>query len=149
MVSLSSLKDTSRQKKNVRRVGRGISSGAGRTCGRGQKGQGARSGYKRRHGYEGGQFRLYMKLPIRGFSRARFEKRLDAINLELINEMYNDGEVVNLETLRQHGYIKGTSHGLKVLGNGELTKKVTIEAKAFSDGAKKKLQQANIEYTVV
>lgn len=149
MVSLSNLKNTSRRKANVRRVGRGISSGAGKTCGRGQKGQGARSGYKRRYGYEGGQFPLYMKLPIRGFSNARFQKRLDAINLDLINEMYNDGEVVNLETLRQHGYIKGQSHGLKVLGNGELTKKVTIEAKAFSDGAKKKLQQANIEYTVV
>lgn len=149
MVSLSNLKDTSRQRRNVRRVGRGISSGAGKTCGRGQKGQGARSGYKRRYGYEGGQFPLYMKLPVRGFSRARFQKKLDAVNLDLINEMYNDGEVVNLETLRQHGYIKGQSHGVKILGSGELTKKVTIEAKAFSDGAKKKLQQANIEYTVV
>ncbi|MEM1282318.1 MAG: 50S ribosomal protein L15 [Chlamydiota bacterium] len=149
MTSLSNLKNTSRNKKNVRRVGRGISSGAGKTCGRGQKGQGARSGYKRRYGYEGGQFPLYMKLPIRGFSNVRFQKRLDSINLDLINEMYNDGDIVSLETLRQHGYIKGQSHGIKILGNGELTKKVTIEAKAFSDGAKKKLQQANIEYTVV
>ncbi len=149
MVSLSNLKNTSRRKTNVRRVGRGISSGAGKTCGRGQKGQGARSGYKRRYGYEGGQFPLYMKLPTRGFSNARFRKRLDSINLELISEMYEDGEVVNLETLRQHGYIKGQSHGVKILGNGELTKKVTIEALDFSDGAKNKLQQANIEYTVV
>lgn len=149
MVSLSNLKNTSRGCKKVRRVGRGISSGAGKTCGRGQKGQGARSGYKRRYGYEGGQFPLYMKLPIRGFSNARFQKRLDAINLDLINEMYNDGDVVNLDTLREHGYIKGNSHGIKILGNGELTKKVKIEAKAFSDGAKQKLQQANVEYTVV
>jgi large subunit ribosomal protein L15 len=149
MISLSNLKNSSRPKKNVRRVGRGISSGAGKTCGRGQKGQGARSGYKRRYGYEGGQFPLYMKLPTRGFSNARFRKRLDSINLELIEEIYSDGEVVNLESLRQHGYIKGTSHGIKILGNGELTKKVKIEAKAFSDGAKQKLQQANIEYAVV
>ena len=145
MISLSTLQNSSRDKKNVRRVGRGTSSGAGRTCGRGQKGQGARSGYKRRYGYEGGQFRLYMKLPIRGFSNANFRRAFDVINLDLISELYNDGEVVSLDTLRERGYIKGTSYGIKILGSGELTKKVTIEAQAISDGARKKLQQANVE----
>lgn len=149
MVSLSSLKNTSRRNKSVRRVGRGISSGAGRTCGRGQKGQGARSGYKRRHGYEGGQFRLYMKLPIRGFSNARFQRRLDAINLGLIDQLFNDGDLVSLETLMNHGYIKGGSYGLKILGGGELTKKVKIEANIYSDGAKQKLQHAGIDFVVV
>lgn len=149
MISLSNLKNSSRPSKKSRRVGRGISSGAGKTCGRGQKGQGARSGYKRRYGYEGGQFPLYMKLPIRGFSNVRFQKKLDTINLNQIEHLFNDGDTVNLQTLSEHGYINGKSHGLKILGNGDLTKKVKIEAKAFSDGAKKKLQQANIEYTVV
>lgn len=149
MVSLSSLQNSSRGRKNVRRVGRGISSGAGRTCGRGQKGQGARSGYKRRYGYEGGQFRLYMKLPERGFSNVRFQRRLDEINLNLIDEIFNEGDLVSLETLRAHGYIKGGSYGVKILGSGELTKKVRIEAQAFSDGAKQKLQHAGIEYSVI
>ncbi|MEC7839669.1 MAG: 50S ribosomal protein L15 [Chlamydiota bacterium] len=149
MFTLSNLKDSSRPSKNTRRVGRGISSGAGKTCGRGQKGQGARSGYKRRYGFEGGQFPLYMKLPIRGFSNVRFSKRLDSINLGLIDKMFDDGEVVNMESLRQHGFIKGKSHGIKILGDGELTKKVKIEANAFSDTAKQKLQKANVEYAVV
>jgi len=148
MISLSNLSNSSRESKSVRRVGRGTSSGAGRTCGRGQKGAGARSGYKRRHGYEGGQFRLYMKLPIRGFSNARFRKSFDTINLDLINTLYEDGEVVSLETLSERGYVKGTSYGIKILGGGELTKKVSIKAEAISDGAKKKLQQANIDYTI-
>jgi len=149
MITLSNLKNTRRPSKTSRRVGRGISSGAGKTCGRGQKGQGARSGYKRRLGYEGGQFPLYMKLPIRGFSNARFSKKLDSINLKLIEQMYNDGDVVNMESLRAHGYIKGKSHGIKILSEGELTKKVTIEANGYSDSAKQKLQKANIDYTVV
>lgn len=148
MSTLAELKDSHRPNKKVKRVGRGPGSGLGKTCGRGQKGQGARSGYKRRHGNEGGQVPLYRKLPTRGFSNARFRKRLDAINLGQIEEMYNDGETVNIETLRQHGYINGNSHGLKVLGNGELTKKVTIEADAFSTGAKAKLDQAKINYSI-
>lgn len=149
MITLSSLKNSKRTEKSRKRVGRGISSGFGKTCGRGQKGAGSRSGYRRRYGYEGGQFRLYMKLPIRGFSNARFSKRLDSINLELIDKMFNDGDTVSVETLREQGYIKGKSHGLKILGNGELTKKVKIEAHALTDGAKQKLQEANVEYTIV
>ena len=86
-----------------------------------------------------------MKLPIRGFSNANFRRAFDVINLDLISELYNDGEVVSLDTLRERGYIKGTSYGIKILGSGELTKKVTIEAQAISDGARKKLQQANVE----
>lgn len=149
MQTLSNLKNTQRPKKSTRRVGRGLSSGAGKTCGRGTKGQGARSGYKRRYGYEGGQFRLYMKLPIRGFSNERFRQRLDSINLKLIETMFEDGDVVNIDTLRERGYLRGQSYGIKILGEGELTKKVKIEASAFSDGAKQKLQQANIEYVIV
>ena len=148
MQTLSNLKDTHRQPAKFKRVGRGPGSGLGKTCGRGQKGQGARSGYKRRHGNEGGQVRLYMKLPTRGFTNGRFRKRLDAINLDTIDRLCSDGETVNIESLRKHGYISGKCHGLKILGNGEITKKVTIEADAISAGAKEKLDAAKISYSL-
>ncbi|MCB1111367.1 MAG: 50S ribosomal protein L15 [Chlamydiales bacterium] len=149
MSKLASLKNTSRPKQSTRRVGRGLGCKRGKTCGRGTKGQGARSGYKRRYGREGGQFPLHMKLPIRGFSNARFRKTLDSINLSQIDKIFNDGDTVNLESLRKHGIISGKSHGLKILGNGELTKKVKIEAYAISEGAREKLQQAKIDFTVL
>ena len=148
MHKLNNLKNTTKVIKARRRVGRGIGSGVGKTCGRGEKGAGARSGYKRRLGYEGGQFRTFMKLPIRGFSNARFRKRLDSINLGQIEKLYADGETVNVETLRSHGFINGKSHGLKILGEGELTKKVTIEADKISSSAKDKLQKANISFSL-
>lgn len=148
MHKLNNLKNATKVTKSRRRVGRGIGSGVGKTCGRGEKGAGSRSGYKRRLGYEGGQFRTFMKLPIRGFSNARFRKRLDSINLGQIEKMYQDGETVNIETLRQHGFINGRSHGLKILGEGELTKKVTIEADKISSSAKDKLQKANISFSL-
>ena len=90
-----------------------------------------------------------MKLPTRGFSHARFAKRMDTINLEQIEASFQDGEVVNEESLRKHGYISGKSHGIKILGQGKLTKKVTIEAHGYSAGAKAKLEVAGIEYKAV
>lgn len=144
MITLASLKNTSRQKQGRIRVGRGPGSGKGKTCGRGEKGAGSRSGYKRRYGYEGGQFRMFMKLPIRGFSNARFRKELEAINLGQIEQLYKDGEVVNVQTLTERGFLRGKVHGLKILGKGELKKKVTIEADAVSSGAREKLQQSKI-----
>lgn len=146
MFSLSNLKNTSRPKLATKRVGRGLGSGLGKTCGRGEKGAGSRSGYKRRYGYEGGQFRTFMKMPERGFSNARFRRAYDSINLGQLEKMFNDGEHVNLETLCLKGFLSGSSWGLKVLGNGELTKKVTIEAHAYSDSAREKLKHANIEF---
>jgi len=85
MISLSQLSNTSRPKQKCRRVGRGPGSGLGKTCGRGEKGAGARAGYKRRLGYEGGQFRTFMKIPQRGFNNARFRKAYDTINLGQID----------------------------------------------------------------
>lgn len=149
MISLSKLKDISRERKKRKRVGRGVGSGIGKTCGRGEKGAGSRSGYKRRLGYEGGQFRLYMKLPIRGFSNARFRKEYETINLSQIDEMYEDGEVVNAETLAEKGFLRGKVRGIKVLGNGELNKKVKIEAAAISSSAQDKLQRAKISIEIV
>lgn len=146
MFSLSNLKNISRPKLAPKRVGRGLGSGLGKTCGRGEKGAGSRSGYKRRYGYEGGQFRTFMKMPQRGFSNARFRRAYDSVNLNQIERMFEDGDLVCLETLCMKGFLSGSSWGLKILGNGELTKKVTIEAHAYSDSAREKLTQANIEF---
>lgn len=146
--NLNSLQDVTRYRKKVRRKGRGPGCGKGKTCGRGEKGAGSRSGYKRRDTYEGGQFRTFMKMPIRGFSNVRFAKRLDTVNLGEIDAMYQDGEVVNAETLLAKGYLSGKTNGIKVLGDGELTKKVTINVHSISDSAKQKLQHAKIAFTV-
>ncbi len=146
MLTLGNLRNTTKERKSVKRVGRGLGSGLGKTCGRGEKGAGSRSGYKRRYTYEGGQFRMFMKMPYRGFSNARFRTAYEPVNLDQINEMFNDGDVVNVETLTHQGFIKGRNIRLKVLGNGELTKKVTIEADAFSESAKDKLNKAKIKF---
>lgn len=149
MISLSTLKNSTRLKHRRRRVGRGPGSGLGKTCGRGEKGAGARSGYKRRLGYEGGQFRTFMKMPERGFSNARFRRALDVVNLRQIEMMFEDGETVDLLTLAERGFLSGPSHGLKILGDGELTKKVTIHALAFSNSAKEKLAHAKISFKLI
>ncbi|GAB4227625.1 MAG: 50S ribosomal protein L15 [Chlamydiales bacterium] len=149
MITLDSLKNTTRGRISRKRVGRGPGSGLGKTSGRGQKGAGARSGYRRRLGYEGGQMRLHMKMPQRGFSNVRFQKRLEAINLSQIEEIFQSGDVVNESSLREHGLITGKCHGIKILGNGELKKKVTIEANAFSNSAKEKLEKESIDFKQV
>lgn len=148
MLSLSSLKNTTRPRKYVKRVGRGLGSGLGKTSGRGEKGAGSRSGYKRRHGYEGGQFRMFMKMPIRGFNNVRFRDEYKGINLGQINAAYEDGEIVNLDTLADRGIIKGRNVKVKILGGGELTKKVTIDISAISESAKTKLHNAKIPFNM-
>lgn len=148
MITLGSLKNTSRPKKNVKRVGRGLGSGLGKTCGRGEKGAGSRSGYKRRYTYEGGQFRMFMKMPIRGFNNYEFRTEYVAVNLGEIEAAFNEGDVVNAKTLKEKGFFKGRNLLIKVLGNGTLKKKVKIEADAFSETAKEKLQQAKIDFRI-
>lgn len=147
-MNLHSLTNSSRPKKKYKRVGRGPGSGLGKTCGRGEKGAGSRSGYTRRYSYEGGQFRLFMKMPIRGFSNAQFRKEFKAINLDQIDAVYNDGEVVNAQTLAEKGLVGSNYYGIKLLGNGELTKKVSIELDAISESAREKLQNAKISFTL-
>ncbi|MBA3815033.1 MAG: 50S ribosomal protein L15 [Parachlamydiaceae bacterium] len=148
MLSLGALKNTSRPKKSIKRVGRGLGSGLGKTSGRGEKGAGSRSGYKRRLGYEGGQFRTFMKMPIRGFNNARFRDEYKGINLGQIDAAFEDGEIVNMETLADRGIIKGRNVKVKILGGGELTKKVTIDISTISESAKEKLQNAKIPFNV-
>lgn len=147
MNDLSALKNT-RHQTGRKRVGRGIGSGVGKTCGRGHKGDKSRSGYKRRHGYEGGQLRLHLKLPQRGFSNVRFRKEFETVNLYEIEKVYEDGETVNLETLVKKGLIRGQHNRVKILGVGELTKNVSLEVQAISSGAREKLQKAKISFTL-
>jgi large subunit ribosomal protein L15 len=147
MTDLSSLKNTHRPRKKVQRVGRGIGSKRGKTCCRGGKGDSARRGYKCRFGNEGGQLPLYRKLPIRGFPNARFELKVHAVNLGLIDTLYADGEIVSLETLKAKRIIPQAAKGiLKILSNGDLTKKVSIEAHAFSSAAIAKLEKGKIAH---
>ena len=141
MTNLHTLQDQTRYRKSKKRVGRGIGSKLGKTCGRGEKGAGSRSGYKRRWGKEGGQMPLHMKLPIRGFNNARFRKELEVINLDQINKVFNEGDTVSLETLMQHGFISGKRvHGVKILGKGELSKNLKFCVTALSDTAKEKIE---------
>lgn len=150
MLNLSQLKNTSRPPKKSRRIGRGIGSKRGATSGRGGKGDSHRQGYSKRYGYEGGQVPLYRKLPIRGFTRGTFVKETAAISLATIEANYQNGEKVNLVTLREKGLIpRRVPGGLKILANGELTKKVKIEAHSYSEAAAQKLTDKGISFTKV
>lgn len=149
MMTLDKLKNSSRPSQSRKRVGRGLGSKLGKTCGRGEKGAGARAGYKRRLGKEGGNMPLYMKLPIRGFSNVRFRREYHVVNLEQLNDIFEEGDTVSLETLREHGFISGPSYGVKLLGTGELTKKLTIRVQALSESAREKLTQAKADFEIV
>lgn len=148
MISLDKLSNTTRSYQSRKRVGRGLGSKLGKTCGRGQKGAGARSGYKRRYGKEGGQMPLFMKLPIRGFNNARFRRELDVVNIEQIDAVFKDGDLVDLNSLREKGFISGQSNGVKLLSNGSITKKLVIRLQAFSSSAKEKLTEAKIDFEI-
>ena len=126
----------SRQSDNFRR-GRGHGSGNGKTAGKGHKGQKARSGAPR-PGFEGGQMPLYRRLPKRGF-KCRNSKEIIGINVSALERFENDS-VVTIETLLEAGIVKNTRDGVKILGNGELTKKLTVQANAFSAGAVEKIE---------
>lgn len=137
-MNLSNLKpaDGSKQSNNFRR-GRGHASGNGKTAGKGHKGQKARSGAPR-PGFEGGQMPLYRRLPKRGFKN-RNAKEIIGINVSAL-ERFENGAVVSVETLMETGIVKNPKDGVKILGNGEFTKKLTVKANAFSAGAKEKIE---------
>ena len=124
-----------------KRVGRGIGSGSGKTCGRGHKGWGARSGSSRRAGYEGGQMPLYRRVPRRGFTNARFRTDYTTINVEAL-EGFDAGSVVDLDAVLGAGLTSMETRLFKVLGNGELTKALTVRAQKFTKSAKQKIEAA-------
>ena len=150
MLTLSTLQNTHRPTKRIQRVGRGYGSKRGKTCGRGSKGDKARSGYKRRYGLEGGQLPLYRKLPCRGFTNGRFKSKVFSLNLQDLERIYEDGEQVTFATLYQKGIVSPKyTGGFKILSLGELTKKVEIFAQGISQEAQNKLSAKGIVFSIV
>ncbi|MBR6514478.1 MAG: 50S ribosomal protein L15 [Clostridia bacterium] len=129
------------------RKGRGHGSGNGKTAGKGHKGQNARSGGGVRPGFEGGQLPLYRKLPKRGFNNI-FSKEYAIVNVEDLNK-FEDGATVDMTALLESGMLRKELDGLKVLGNGEITKKLTVKAKIFSASAKEKIEAAGGKAEVI
>ena len=124
-----------------RRIGRGIGSGSGKTSGRGHKGQGSRSGYSRKPGFEGGQMPIYRRVPKRGFTNARFRTDYTTVNVEALNGL-EAGSTVDLEAILKAGLVSMNTPLLKILGNGELSTKLTVRAQKFSKSAKEKIEAA-------
>ena len=136
-MKLHELKYTEGSRKTRNRVGRGQGSGNGKTAGKGHKGQKARSGAPR-PGFEGGQMPLYRRIPKRGFT-CRNSKEIVSVNVSALERFEND-TVVTVDTLIEAGIVKNPRDGVKILGNGELTKKLTVQANAFSASAKEKIE---------
>lgn len=139
-MKLYELKPNEKAFKTRKRVGRGPGSGLGKTSGRGQKGQNARSGGGVRPGFEGGQLPLFRRLPKRGFSNAKFKTIYAVINLSDLNK-FEDGAIVTPEILKEMGILKNQLNGVKVLGNGKLEKKLTVKAHKFSESAKESIEK--------
>lgn len=141
--------NASPEAKVSKRVGRGPGSGMGKTSTRGQKGQKSRSGASIPAWFQGGQTPLYRRIPKRGFNNARFRTEYATINLSDLNKFFNDGDVVTPELLKEKGIIKQQLCGVKVLGNGELEKKLTIKANRFSSSAVTKIESAGGKAEVI
>lgn len=142
-MNLTDLKPNEGAKKSRSRVGRGHGSGNGKTSGRGENGQKSRSGGGVRPGFEGGQMPLYRRLPKRGIKKKTFRHfvEIEAVNVSRLN-IFEDGAEVTIETLKEKGIIKNAKDGVKILGNGELTKKLNVKIGCYSAGAKEKIEQA-------
>jgi large subunit ribosomal protein L15 len=138
---LNNLKPRPGAKHRVKRLGCGESSGHGKTSGKGHKGQKARSGGSIRLGFEGGQMPLIRRLPKRGFNNSAFKTQYALVNLDEL-EVFDAGSQINEQLLREKGLINGKFDGLKILGRGEITKKLTVEADKFSESARQKIEQA-------
>ena len=132
-----------------KRVGRGPGSGMGKTSTRGENGQKSRSGASIPAWFQGGQSPLYRRVPKRGFNNARFRTEYATINLSDLNKYFNDGDEVTPEVLKEKGIIKQQLCGVKVLGNGELEKKLTIKANRFSSSAVTKIESAGGKAEVI
>jgi large subunit ribosomal protein L15 len=139
-MELSNLKPKKGARHAKKRVGRGPGSGHGKTAGRGEKGQKSRSGFSRALGFEGGQMPLHRRLPKRGFTNI-FKKEHAVVNLADL-ERFDNGATVDEASLRKAGLVKGRVDGIKVLGQGKLTKKLTVHAAKFSETARKQIEAA-------
>ncbi len=141
-MKLHDLKPEPGSKHRRRRVGRGESSGLGKTSGKGHKGQKSRSGASIRPGFEGGQMPLARRLPKKGFNNAQFKTKFAIVNVCDLEAKFEDGATVNEESLRACGLVKGIYDAIKVLSNGELSKKLTVDVDKVSAVAKEKIEKA-------
>ena len=139
---LHNLKPLHGARRRRKRVGCGESSGHGKTSGRGNKGQKARTGGAIRPGFEGGQMPLHRRLPKKGFSNARFQDAIVVVNVGRLNEVFEDGAVVNAASLEEKGLVSGQYDAIKILGDGEVTRKLTVEVDKVSASAKEKIEKA-------
>jgi large subunit ribosomal protein L15 len=146
-MKLHDLKATAGSTHAAKRIGRGPGSGQGKTAGKGHKGQKARAGYSSKPGFEGGQMPLQRRLPKRGFNNI-FAKEYVTVNLSALNK-FEDGAVVDYQALLDARVIRKVCDGVKVLGNGTLTKKITVKADAFSASAKEKIEAAGGKVEVI
>jgi large subunit ribosomal protein L15 len=148
MIELHNLKSAAGSRKKRKRVGRGPASGTGKTAGKGHKGAQSRTGYARRYGFEGGQNPLHRRLPKRGFYH---EKRwpVAIVNLDTLNEAFEDGAEVTTEALVQRGLAQDYTGGVKVLARGEVSKKFTLRVQAISGGAREKVEAAGGSVEIV
>ena len=137
--------DGAKTKRFIR--GRGHGSGSGKTCGKGHKGQKSRAGASAKLGFQGGQMPLYRRLPKRGF-KCRNSKDIVAINISLL-DVFNDGDVVDIQALQSKGLISKERDGVKILGNGEITKKLTVKVNHFSEAAARKIEAAGGKTEVI
>ena len=146
-MKLHELSPAEGSKKSVKRIGRGHGSGWGKTSGKGHKGQKARSGKGMRVGFEGGQMPLQRRIPKRCFNNI-FAKKVVAVNVGTLNK-FEDGAVVDIAALTEKGIVKNSFDSVKILSNGTITKKLTVKASAFSEGAKAKIEAAGGKIEVV
>ncbi|MBQ9515148.1 MAG: 50S ribosomal protein L15 [Ruminococcus sp.] len=146
-MKLHELSPAEGSKKSVKRIGRGHGSGWGKTAGKGHKGQKARAGKGMRVGFEGGQMPLQRRIPKRGFNNI-FAKKVVAINVGTLNK-FEDGAVVDIAALTEKGIVKNSFDSVKILSNGTITKKLTVKASAFSEGAKAKIEAAGGKTEVI
>ena len=138
---LHDIKPNPGAKHRRKRLGSGESSGLGKTCGRGHKGQKSRSGGGPRSTFEGGQMPLYRRLPKRGFNNKRFKKIYAVVNVGLLEDSFDEGALINDQSLREQGIVKGKYDGIKILGAGEVSKKFKLSVNKVSDSAKEKIEK--------
>ena len=141
-MNLHTLKTNPGSKHKIKRLGKGESSGQGKTSGKGHKGQKARSGSGVRVGFEGGQMPIHRRLPKRGFNNVRFADKVVVVNTAHLQKFFEEGDTVNEESLRAKGLVKGAFDQIKVLSNGNLSKKLTVSVDALSTSAKEKIEKA-------
>lgn len=147
-MKLHELSPADGSKKAVKRIGRGVGSGQGKTAGKGHKGQKARAGRGMRPGFEGGQMPLQRRVPKRGFNNI-FAKEIAIVNVSALEKVFDDGATVDIEALKKSGLVKNELDGVKVLGNGDISKKLTVKVNAYSETAKQKIEAAGGKAEVI